>query len=428
MTPTPLDHAAMRLLLLGQTGHLLLCNRTRSDWRCDPLPASLEHWPEWDYFGIVPRQRSVLGTKASINEQVWSLWVDVDPTEHDTPESNGLTALQNLHASNLGPTFILHSGGGYWGHWKLSVPVTRATAERLNRRLCLLLGTGDACHNVDRTARLPGAKHQGTGVISSVVEMGGQIYDPTLLDRHLPVLTKSLTTPSEIVLVPLPDGKLTPMAETVVPGMLGFMLRNYISWRPTREQAKADGFDRSEVEWGITKDLLRYGLAPDDALSWFNHYALARHSEEYAKRKDCSWTVNLITKAMAVMEAGLSTSLGSPFVVGTLHQPLARKNARVDRFWLVRYVRDHQPIRYTPLVAAIEQRCDCSTRAAKNNISLGHELGIFKKTEDGYVLTPAGAAGVDHKGFITGDCRIADWRQFIGKQPRRSLRRQPAAD
>jgi hypothetical protein len=419
MTPTPVDQAAIQLLFQGQPGYLLLCNRDRSKWCCDPLPDALARWPEWDYFGIVPRTHGTRGSKDDIVSDVWSLWVDVDDAE-------GLNRLLSLHQQNLGPTFILHSGKGFWGHWRLSDAISKHMAETLNRRLAVLVGGADSCHNVDRIARLPGAVHKETGVISSVLEMSGQIHDPALLDGVLPAIPAAVATPIEIALVPLPGRNPTPKAKAVIPGMLGFMQRSYILSRPTRDQAKARGVDRSEVEWGIAKELLRYGLLADDTLSWFNHYALARHSEEYAKRTNYSWTINLIAKAQVVVDEEVPTYLSSSLVVETLHQPPRRKNARVDRVWLVRYVYDHQPLRYTDLVKAIVQRCGCSTSAAKENIRLGRELNILDATDAGYILTEEGVAGAMHEGFVTGAPRIAAWARYIRKQPRRSVAHRPA--
>ena len=59
------------------------------------------------------------------------------------------------------PSVILDSGGGYWAIWMLAEPQTlTGHAEvdvlgRYNQALEAALGA-DACHNIDRIARLPG--------------------------------------------------------------------------------------------------------------------------------------------------------------------------------------------------------------------------------------------------------------------------------
>jgi hypothetical protein len=205
------------------------------------------------------------------------------------------------------------------------------------------------------------------------------------------------------------------MAATVVPGDLGFVRRNYISERPGRELANAAGLDRSEVEWGIAKDLLRRGLLPDDVLSWFNHYALVRHCEEYARRKNTRWTENLIAKAERDIESSSS-------VVETLHPPPKSRNAKVDRRWVIKYVYQHQPVRYTALVEAIRDQSGCSERAAKSNIARGRDLGLVQNTDRGYVLTEVGTIGAEHKGFVTGAKSLAPFVRYIRKQPLRRTR------
>ena len=60
------------------------------------------------------------------------------------------------------PTWVVDSGGGYWGFWKLDEPLpidgqqeAFDSAKRYNQQLEILF-KADACHNVDRIARIPG--------------------------------------------------------------------------------------------------------------------------------------------------------------------------------------------------------------------------------------------------------------------------------
>lgn len=118
----------------------------------------------------------------NIRELRW-LHVDIDPKATNSEGINKeraeiLSLLENeerLRAAGLPglPTFVMDSGGGYWGLWKLdqSIPVlgensyerlihaidlglyNRFLAEQLNG--VLSRGFADGCHNIDRICRLP---------------------------------------------------------------------------------------------------------------------------------------------------------------------------------------------------------------------------------------------------------------------------------
>lgn len=99
--------------------------------------------------------------------QVRFLHVDLDPRAGEDVEQERKRILAllttNLPKGVVRPSFIIDSGGGYWGLWKLtaSIPINgnleaAENAKRYNQRLELQFG-GDNCHNIDRIARLPGS-------------------------------------------------------------------------------------------------------------------------------------------------------------------------------------------------------------------------------------------------------------------------------
>lgn len=102
--------------------------------------------------------------KVDVRSMDW-IHVDLDPEPGkpiDEEKRRILELLQRKHAMVPPPTMILHSGGGYWGFWRLEQPIQingdekkAEDAERYNLQLELMFDA-DACHNVDRIARLPG--------------------------------------------------------------------------------------------------------------------------------------------------------------------------------------------------------------------------------------------------------------------------------
>lgn len=144
------------------------------------------------YFAVNP-SGSVLSKKAEKDDvdHAYFLHCDLDPRAGEDVESER-ERIRDLIANRWpagvpAPTAVVDSGGGYWLFWRLNEAValdgaegeTTAAVEARNRQLELLFG-GDACHNIDRVARLPGTvnwpnqKKRAAGRVaaaSSVVEM-----------------------------------------------------------------------------------------------------------------------------------------------------------------------------------------------------------------------------------------------------------------
>lgn len=118
------------------------------------------------YFSVNPATRP-LSKKAEREDiaAVEYLHVDIDPRAGEDLTAERERALKLLQEPPEGipqPTFIVFSGGGYQGFWKLADPIPingdlakAEDAKRYNLQLETVLG-GDKCHNVDRIMRLPG--------------------------------------------------------------------------------------------------------------------------------------------------------------------------------------------------------------------------------------------------------------------------------
>lgn len=148
----------------------------------DELVAFLEKYEGGShnvYFSVNPPvgRMSKKALRTDIERMAY-LHVDLDPKDyvgddatpaeleaHNEAERARLLALltTNLPEGVPKPTAVVDSGGGYWGFWRLDegFPIegseTRYEEAKLwNLQLELLFGA-DACHNVDRIARMPGA-------------------------------------------------------------------------------------------------------------------------------------------------------------------------------------------------------------------------------------------------------------------------------
>ncbi len=119
------------------------------------------------YFSVNPTIRPM--SKKAAREDIATmdfLHVDIDPRPGESIDKERERALEllttKLPQGVPPPTFIIDSGGGAWGLWRLEEPVTidgqsdkYEEALRYNLQLEMLFGA-DSCHNVDRIARLPG--------------------------------------------------------------------------------------------------------------------------------------------------------------------------------------------------------------------------------------------------------------------------------
>lgn len=128
----------------------------------------ITHWNEREhniYFHVNPGKADAKSNKTDITE-VRYFHVDIDPEPNREWNDERMRLLnlltENRPAGVPEPTFILNSGNGYWGLWKLRDPLTLdGTApvaeeiERFNRWLEEQF-SADACHDVSRVARLPG--------------------------------------------------------------------------------------------------------------------------------------------------------------------------------------------------------------------------------------------------------------------------------
>ncbi len=115
------------------------------------------------YFGVNrPIGRPTKKTALTDIAAVCYLHVDIDPRVGEDPAEERERIAKALAAFTPPPTFIIDSGGGMQGFWRLQEPIpvngdlaAADDAKLYNLALERALGA-DRCHNVDRIMRLPG--------------------------------------------------------------------------------------------------------------------------------------------------------------------------------------------------------------------------------------------------------------------------------
>lgn len=157
------------------------------------------------YFSVNQTNRAI--TSKANKEDIRSahyIHVDIDPadgTNYTDPNSIGpererlLSLLTDKLPKGLPkPTFIVFSGGGYQGFWKLEQPVDidgnidKANEfELYNKRLEQVFG-GDHCHNVDRIMRVPGT----VNIPDSKKRKSGRVEELAVLMEYSPKNVYSL--------------------------------------------------------------------------------------------------------------------------------------------------------------------------------------------------------------------------------------------
>lgn len=150
-------------------------------------------------------------TKADCLGSTWA-WVDIDPpegmTDADALESWRAEALADIDATDVpSPQIITFSGRGLWLFWRLPRRLPADEVEAINYALASRFGGGDACHNIDRVARLPFTVNSKTGALGTIL----RDEDGTTAVEALPRLAPPDAAPSPVELGDL--GVPSPLAD-----------------------------------------------------------------------------------------------------------------------------------------------------------------------------------------------------------------------
>lgn len=146
-----------------------------------------------DAFLGKPRKGDCLGSSYA--------WVDVDPPKGMALDPEALAAWQRaalaeIEATDLPPAqIVVSSGRGLWLYWRLPRMATPKEVEAINYALASRFGGGDACHNIDRVARLPHTLNTKTGQLATVLRDEDGITPVEALPSQLP---PDATAPAEL--------------------------------------------------------------------------------------------------------------------------------------------------------------------------------------------------------------------------------------
>lgn len=239
------------------------------------------------YFSVNPPSKDMYkkATRTDIARMSF-LHVDLDPRSGEdlVEERTRLLALltTNLPEGVPAPSAIVDSGGGYWGFWRLDDPMeidsdesTYEEAKLYNLQLELLFGA-DACHNVDRIARLPGTVNYPdkrkvakgrVESLSAIIEMNGASYDLSSFTKAAPLQTaeprgQRLSTGSTIV-IDENVRRVNDLDELKELGVTDFCRTVIAQGMHPDEPDRWASEGRSGALWYVVCELVRSGLSDD---------------------------------------------------------------------------------------------------------------------------------------------------------------------
>ena len=141
------------------------------------LAANAERDPPLDvYFCPADLRDAFVGkpTKGDCLGSTWA-WVDLDPPKGMALDPETLSAWQEatlaeIDVTDLPPAqLVISSGRGLWLFWRLPRRLPADEVEAINYALASRFGGGDACHNIDRVARLPFTVNSKTGQLATIL-------------------------------------------------------------------------------------------------------------------------------------------------------------------------------------------------------------------------------------------------------------------
>lgn len=227
-------------------------------------------------------------------KEVWYFASDLDPAKHEDREEGRKACLARLTTQRPDdvpePTFIIDSGNGYWGLWRLTEPLRLNGTEEwanaaalYNRGLAGKLAADFAATDVARIARLPGTinypnkKKLDAGYVpvpTALVSYHDVSYDKeefSKAEKPKPTASVAIDTPDEVQ--PLSDFDI--LVGHGVPFAVCNVIRDgYDQFRPSRwggtgnPDDPTEGIDRSQMVYYLTNELLRRRV-PNEVIAGF---------------------------------------------------------------------------------------------------------------------------------------------------------------
>jgi hypothetical protein len=175
------------------------------------------------------------------------------------------------------PSWIIDSGRGYWAIWELAEPITKGNGEwwaeheargrgiaaAFNARLDGQGKCADACHNIDRIARLPGTINQKTGQRGTATRLSYNKY--SLADFPEVKETLRLVATAKLTFADVPRPNVDELDLSVLGNDMATRTRVVIKNGPTPPDDF--GGDRSRALWFVLCQLCGAGVGHNVALA-----------------------------------------------------------------------------------------------------------------------------------------------------------------
>ena len=186
--------------------HLVAIHKSRADIQCGYFGTLVDSAVEWAQalnphgFGIywtVNRVRNGFSSKPAKSDITAARFVhvDIDPPRNFDEFSKAAT-LETLDGLRHPPSFVIDSGNGLQAFWRLDGDCANLPAiEGINQQVRTMFNA-DACFNIDRLMRVPGAVNwpsitkEAKGRKATIARMlspdTGECYDPQTLAAFFP--------------------------------------------------------------------------------------------------------------------------------------------------------------------------------------------------------------------------------------------------
>jgi DNA-binding MarR family transcriptional regulator len=291
--------AFIELLADGQDGLWAATERSRLNreprWFGSPadLAGTLsgEGWGVLDYFVPSPfqcRQREF----AALVDRVQVVRVDLDPPAEAPFEEQQAFVEEHFEEVRLlmgDPTAVVDSGRGRWVYLRLSEPISKEQARRLNQALHAFAKSDDRqAYNPAQWARLPGSINEKTGHTAVVSELDPtRLFDPEELEFGLGEFLPKTKQKAIAGIGYDFHWSGEELGSTVLPAQpsLSTELQDYIDSSPTTEESLARwGRVRHQMEMRVFIALVRSGYTNLEVHAFAYQHGLSRYREEFEKK------------------------------------------------------------------------------------------------------------------------------------------------
>lgn len=250
-----------------------------------------EGWGRMDYFVPYPFAREER-TFSALVDSVGLVRVDLDPPGGMPFEDQQAFVEERLDEVRLllgEPTAVVDSGRGRWVYLRLSEPVSKEQAKRLNQGLhAMALSADPKSYNPAQWVRLPGSVNEKTGRRAVVTEVeANRLFDPVGLDLALREFLPKKRQKASTGFGRDFHWSGDKLADVVLPDPTSFSsaLQEYIESAATTEESLARwGRTRHQIEMRVFIRLASSGWTNLQIHAFAYQQGLSRYMEEFEKK------------------------------------------------------------------------------------------------------------------------------------------------